>query len=81
MQLIIDSSWGWREPLTIHSPDLDLPVISSRHNERHAGVEGGPIDPTVMTLDKKGQVTRTQMKMMMSLVFSTEAEDQRLSSQ
>lgn len=63
MQLIIDSSWRWSKPLTIHSPDLDLPVIGSRYNERHAGVESSPVDPTVMTLDTKGQVTQTQMKM------------------
>lgn len=50
--------------LTIHSPDLDLPVIGSRHDERHAGVEGGPVDPPVVTLDTKIQshVTQIQMK-------------------
>lgn len=79
MQLIIDSSGGRSKALTIHSPDLDLPVISSRHNERHAGVEGGPVDPTVMTLGTKGQVTQTEMKI--TWCGSTEAEDQRLSSQ
>lgn len=39
--------------LTIHSPDLDLPVVSTRHDERHAGVKGSPVDPPVVTLDTK----------------------------
>lgn len=46
--------------LTIHSPDLDLSVISSRHNERHARVEGSPVDPAVMTLDTEGQAINTK---------------------
>lgn len=45
--------------LTIHSPDLDLPVVSSRHDEGHARVEGGPVDPAVMTLDTEGQAIDT----------------------
>lgn len=45
--------------LTIHSPDLDLPVVSSRHDEGHARVESGPVDPAVMTLDTEGQAIDT----------------------
>lgn len=46
--------------LTIHSPDLDLPVISSRHNKRHTRVEGSPVDPAVMTLNTEGQTIDTK---------------------
>lgn len=46
--------------LTIHPPDLDLPVISSRHNKRHARVEGSPVDPAVMTLDTAGKAIDTK---------------------
>lgn len=49
------------ESLTIHSPDLDLPVISSRHDERHAGVKSSPVDPPVMTLDTQIQSYATQI--------------------
>lgn len=42
------------QTLTVHPPDLDLPVVSSRHDERHAGVKGRPVDPAVMTLHTGG---------------------------
>lgn len=49
------------ESRTVHSPDLDLPVVSSRHDERHAGVKSGPVDPPVVTLETKIQSGATQM--------------------
>lgn len=64
--------------LTIHSPDLDLPVISSRHNERHARVEGSPVDPTVMTLDTGGQAINTKKHQLLGMHA---AEGHRISAQ
>ena len=34
-----------------HAPDLDLPVVRSRYNERQRRVERSPVDATVMTLE------------------------------
>lgn len=36
--------------ITIHSPQFDLSVISSRHNKWHGGMERNPVDTTIMTL-------------------------------
>ena len=41
---------GVRTRLTVHAPQLDLPVICSGDNEGKGGVEGRPIDPSVMPL-------------------------------
>jgi len=35
---------------TIHSPELDLPIISSRDQQGEGGVEGDPVHTTVMAL-------------------------------
>lgn len=35
---------------TVHPPDLDLAVICSWHNERHAGMEGCPVYASIVTL-------------------------------
>lgn len=40
-------------PLTIHPPDLHLPIISSWHNKWHCGVEGSPVHPTIVALQAK----------------------------
>lgn len=40
-------------PLTVHPPDLHLPVVSSRHDQRHGGVEGGPVHPPIVALQGK----------------------------
>lgn len=55
------------QTLTIHSPDLDLPVISSRHNKRHARVEGSPVDPAVMTLHTEGRAKDTKYLLVVGL--------------
>ena len=34
-----------------HAPDLDLPVVRSRYNERQRRVERSPVDATVMALE------------------------------
>ena len=34
----------------VHPPELDLPVVGPGHDERHGGVEGGPVDTPVVTL-------------------------------
>lgn len=39
--------------LTVHPPDLDLPVVSPGYDEGHGGVEGGPVDATVVALKGK----------------------------
>ena len=36
--------------ITIHSPQLDLSVISTWYNEWHGRMESNPVDTTVMTL-------------------------------
>lgn len=50
------------ESLTVHSPDLHLPVVGSRHDEGHAGVEGCPVDAAVMTLDAKKHTQVREIK-------------------
>ncbi len=36
--------------VVVHPPELDLPVVSSGHNEGHGGVEGGPVDAPIVAL-------------------------------
>ena len=36
--------------VVIHPPELDLPVVGSTDNERHAGVEVCPVDAPVVAL-------------------------------
>ena len=36
--------------LTVHAPQLDLPVICPRDNERKTGMESCPVDPSVVPL-------------------------------
>lgn len=43
--------------LTVHSPDLHLPVVGSGYDEGHAGVKGRPVDPSVVTLDTETQTS------------------------
>ena len=54
-QLLTPSPCGLplQNPLTIHPPDLHLPIISSRHNKWHCRVEGSPVHPTIMALRAK----------------------------
>ena len=37
---------------TIHSPELDLPIISSRDQQRKGRMEGHPVHTTIVTLAK-----------------------------
>lgn len=34
-----------------HPPKLDLSIISTRHDERECGMEGRPVDSSIMTLE------------------------------
>lgn len=43
--------------LTVHPPDLHLPIVSSRHDKRHCRVEGSPVHPTIVALQAKRKVT------------------------
>lgn len=36
--------------ITIHSPEFDLSIVRPRDNEGEGGVEGGPVNPPVVTL-------------------------------
>lgn len=47
--------------LTIHPPDLHLPIVSSGHDKRHCRVEGSPVHPTVVALRAKRNVTRSMV--------------------
>jgi len=35
--------------LTIHPPKLNLSIITSRHNQRHGGMESSPVDTSIVT--------------------------------
>ena len=35
----------------VHSPELDLAVVGSGHDERHRRMERGPVGATVVTLE------------------------------
>ena len=35
----------------IHTPQFNLTIISSRYNQRHLGMEGGPVDAAIVTLE------------------------------
>lgn len=47
--------------LTVHPPDLHLPIVSSGHDKRHCRVEGSPVHPTVVALQAKRNVTRSNL--------------------
>ncbi len=36
--------------VVVHAPELDLPVVRPGYDERHAGVEGGPVHAPVVPL-------------------------------
>ncbi len=36
--------------VVVHAPELDLPVVRPGDDERHAGVEGGPVHAPVVPL-------------------------------
>lgn len=47
-----------KECLTVHPPNLDLPIIGPRDDEGHGGVESRPVYPTIMSLKKKERKKR-----------------------
>ena len=36
--------------ILVHSPQLDLSVVGSGHDQGHGGVEGGPVDSAIVAL-------------------------------
>jgi hypothetical protein len=47
MQVVIR---GIAHLVVVHAPELDLPVVRPGDDERHAGVEGGPVHAPVVPL-------------------------------
>ena len=52
----IYKDWDWEEGKeggggTVHSPHLDLPIVSTRDNEGQRGMKGCPIHSPVVTLE------------------------------
>jgi hypothetical protein len=42
----MDATYGFL--LTIHPPKLNLSIITSRHNQRHGGMESSPVDTSIV---------------------------------
>lgn len=62
---------------TVHPPDLDLAVICSWHNERHAGMEGCPVYASIVTLRPEQENTNYNSNQQQTSFIQSQHKDKK----